>query len=147
MANQMLKIAFLYSRAKRFNCTMIYNVSRLQFLAEPFWNNSIDLVLIPRTGIDVECFVTIEDEKDCGFDPKLDVSFPADTLYIGYFQSWVHFKDYDKEIRQIFRFVSSVMENARKSMLNIIGQPNACINLEVQERGHLGKPILKPSWI
>lgn len=121
IGNLMFQYAFLYSRARMFNCTMVIDNHKVldnAFGFKPVANNTV--IVIPRPGIPNSCFQRIEDEVDCAYDAKLDVRPTKDTRYYGYFQSWKYFKIYEKEIRQIFTFVPSIRETANRKVSDIL---------------------------
>ncbi|OWF36405.1 galactoside 2-alpha-L-fucosyltransferase 2-like [Mizuhopecten yessoensis] len=114
LGNIMFQYAFLYVTSRAHGYEMVVpSTKELDILKEAF---EIDTSSFEKTDwekdLTARCFDVIEDEWDCAYDPKLVEKSRKNVHYKGYFQSWKYLVTYEDDLRQIFRFRPSILNDA-----------------------------------
>ncbi|KAK3082847.1 hypothetical protein FSP39_006972 [Pinctada imbricata] len=71
------------------------------------------------------CYTVLENEFDCGFDPKLNLWSNRKGVYLsGYFQSWRYFIQEENEIRRMFIFKEEIRTRVALQLRNLLRGTN-----------------------
>ncbi|XP_052100850.1 galactoside alpha-(1,2)-fucosyltransferase 2-like isoform X1 [Mytilus californianus] len=126
MANQMFMYAFGLSMSMQRN--LQYIVPKGMMLTEIF-------NIKPNTFKDYgyhsgSCFCTHrkEDTLDCGYDSSFEKLPSEDLSFLGYFQSWKYWIQYENDVRKAFTFKPWISEMADKQIRNIMTKRNVSYN-------------------
>ncbi|CAG2185613.1 FUT1_2 [Mytilus edulis] len=122
LGNQMFAFCFGYTIARKKNMHLVLTREHIltqYFKLVPYHWKDYDL----NAGI-CGCFPLIKDKGfDCGYDKKLEhLPSDQDLSFLGFFQSWRYWKNYENELRQILQFQDNILHEAKSQFHNILSK-------------------------